>query len=192
MFGKMCHPEPQGRRILNSRFFAAFRMTRAFTLIEILLVVVILLIIVGVSAPNFSPVIKSLELKQAANDLAYLMRYAQSRSIVQNKILRLYFSDERDSYWLMQGKPEENIDAPPSKEVSEGVSPKLFERFAGRYGKSFHVSNRVVMKGKADHIDFLPDGRISKEEVELCSEAHCFIVTTKGYRGKVNVVELAS
>lgn len=164
-----------------------YRKIEGFTLIEVLLVTVILLIIAGVSAPNFSPVIQKLELKQTAGTLADMIRYSQSRSIVTNKMVRLEFSSSRDSYWLSDEEVSVENDAD-----SKSEGQKSFVRFASRYGKTLHISNRVSVKTDSDAIDFWPDGRIEKKDVEFCNSRQCLLVTTKGFWGKVNVVESAS
>ena len=67
---------------------------KAFTLIEMLLVLIILSVIVGLTVPNFGKSVNTFELKKTANDIVYLVRWAQSRAINENVNYQLAFLND--------------------------------------------------------------------------------------------------
>jgi uncharacterized protein (TIGR02596 family) len=72
---------------------------RAFTLIEILVVLAIIAVIVTFTVPNLEPVLKGSKLKQAADDLERALANAQQVAITQNRPVefRFFRYDDPDS-----------------------------------------------------------------------------------------------
>ena len=143
---------------------------KAFTLVEMLLIVVLLAVAAGLSLPNFSKSYTQLELQNTVNILTYMMRYAQSRAITQNKKMRLLFDENSKKYQLL----EEN---------KENYTPLI-----GRWGKSVIISKGVTVESLHPSIDFFPTGEIEKTDVKLCREKDCMIVTTQLQRSQVEVL----
>lgn len=150
-----------------------------FTLLEVLLVTLILVVITGVTVPNFSPVWKNLLLKQAVQDLAYHIRYAQSRSVTHNLRHRIQIESDGFEYWLAR---EESAD-------EEGKETE-WVRLEGRYGRTQRFAEEFDVETRFDWIEFLPDGAISPFELQACSRGACYSVSTLGQRGRVHVYEL--
>ncbi|MFA6378953.1 MAG: prepilin-type N-terminal cleavage/methylation domain-containing protein, partial [Candidatus Omnitrophota bacterium] len=88
---------------LSFFFFLSFfskRRKSAFTLIELLLVVALMVVIAGLSIPNLPRHLSVFQLDQTTRHVSYLMRYAQSLAVVNQKEYRLCFSLDRLKYWL--------------------------------------------------------------------------------------------
>ena len=152
----------------------------AFTMVEILLVLVILGIIAGLTIPNFSHTYKSLELKKSAEDLTFLMRYAQSRAVTKNLTMRLAFDSNFETYWLEQEKKE----GPPQ------ASQKVFERFNGRLGRTFDIPRAMKVECEKQFFNFYPDGTIEKGKIYLYSGEQCFTISTREQRAHVHLFNI--
>ena len=155
---------------------------RGFTLIEILLVVLLLSVITGLAVPNFSQSYSNFQLQKFTEDLAYTMRYAQSRAVSRNTPVRLEFNNDFSQYWLTQF-------ASPSNETETPGAAPVYEKIAGRYGRIFSTIRGIHIQSLSDHIDFFPDGRIAKQRVYVCREEKCFTISTQEQRGFVDILE---
>ena len=149
---------------------------KGFTLIEIILVVIILSIIAGFSIPNFLPLYKSLQLQNTANDLAYTMRYAQSRAVTRNILVCVEFDGIFTSYQL---KEQEDPLKDPDKDELVNIP--------GRLGRVVHVPEEIDIKGEENKACFYPGGEMDKQHIWVCSEGKCIIVSTKEHRNMVKI-----
>lgn len=154
------------------------RCRKGFTLIEVLLVTALLMIVIGLAAPNFSSTYNRLQLQRSAQDLKYLMQYAQSRAVIRQSLMHLEFDDEHKAYWLTQKAKG------PEKE-EEGS----FERLSGRLGRKYTITDGINIQTQGRTISFYPDGQIDKRRLRLCNDRRCFIISTKEQRGKVLIFE---
>ena len=150
----------------------------SFTLLEIILVVLIVAVIAGLTVPNFSKTYADIELKKGAEDLAYLMRYAQSRGVMKNIKTRLEFNPEFSEYWITEAVKDD-----------EGEQEKEFKRIPGRLGRRFNVPLGIKIELEDEFIYFYPDGSMDKEYIHVCNEKRCLVVSTKEKRGDVLVLE---
>ena len=157
------------------------RSQGAFTLIEILLVVLVLAVIVGISIPNFQNTYQKFSLKKNVDDVLYTMRYAQSRAVMKNLIVRLEFNEDFSQYWLTQEEPSE-----------ESTDKITFEDVDGSMGRIFNFDHEVKVESSGNAIQFYPDGNIDKLELKMCSEGGCFKVITNQQRGYVNAYPVES
>jgi len=148
---------------------------QGFTLIEILLVVFILSVVAAVAVPNFSRTYSNLELKRKTEDVAYLMKYAQSRSVAKRRPLRLMFDSEFEKYWL--------------EEFFEDEGEEIFKRLTSRLGKTYKIPNSIQIQMEEPPVTFYPDGRIEKRRIYLCDKEKCFTISTKEQRGHVKVYD---
>jgi prepilin-type N-terminal cleavage/methylation domain-containing protein len=68
--------------------------SKAFTLVELMLVVTIIAIMAGAAIPNFSGFLKTSTIKHATNTLAQIIRYTRSLSIEQSAVTKLTLDQE--------------------------------------------------------------------------------------------------
>jgi len=148
---------------------------KGFTLIEIIFVVVLLGIVAGLAFPNLSQGYYQFQLNQKADNLAYLMRYAQSRAVVEGKKHRLLFVLDEKKYWLEQKKDTD-------EEVEES-----YHRISGRLGRSFTLPQKMTATTDTETALFYPDGRMDKIQITVCHKDYCRTISTKEVNGYVYV-----
>jgi len=153
----------------------------SFTLVELILVTVILSFLALLSVPNFQKLYSNVKLQTKADDLAYVMRYAQSYAVTHDATLRLNFSPTLEEYWLSQSEQPDDVDA-------EGEEVE-YERLDGRMGRTWHMGEEVSLEMEEENIQFYSDGRIDKDRLYLCKNEKCYTISTKEQRGYVRVFD---
>ena len=131
---------------------------QAFTLIELLFVIVIIAITLGVSNPILRDTFDDIKLKTASQDIAGIIRYAQEQAIVKNTIISLNIDPQDKSYWLSQKNKSEEENA--EETYSE-------ERLAGRFGRTFSLSEGLTIEFLKEAVDFQPDGQPDEAVIKL-------------------------
>ena len=97
--------DPSKFKISCSIFFGsisvkAARTRAAFTLIEVILVVVISLIMLGVSLPYFAHAYKGTKLRIAARTITRMTRYARSMAIMRETTMTVVLNEETMEIYL--------------------------------------------------------------------------------------------
>jgi len=160
----------------------------AFTLIEILLVVIIIGIVLALAAPNFSKGYSRFQLNKTADDLLDLSRWAQAMAIGQKRIFALSFSDDRRSYGLVRAIENE-----------ETEDQNGFEPVNGSLGRIHQLPDAVRLEmtqpydskgnGNNGQIEFYPDGTIDKASIQLASPEQKTVLSTAQVRGMMMKVD---
>jgi prepilin-type N-terminal cleavage/methylation domain-containing protein len=153
--------------------------SRGFTLIEIILVVIILTVVTGLTVPNFSKTYKKFLLKTATDEIAFIMRYAQSRAVTKNRQVRFEFDPEFQKYWLTQEVLSDD----------ENTENKNFERFTGKNGGNYEVYRDCKVEVDDNKVDFFSDGTIEKKHIYVCNDKNCYTISTKEQRGYIQVYD---
>ena len=159
----------------------SFRPAKAFSLIELLLVAVLLSVLAGLAVPQFSKTYATFQLKETAANIAYLLRYAQGRSVVKNKKHQFQFSPDYLQYWL-------------EEEQSSGENPAgsevFFSLIPGRLGRISSVPEGVTITSDRFSIVFTPDGKIDKTKIEFQGKnGGVFTILTFAQTGYVQVLD---
>lgn len=167
------------------------KVNNAFTLIEILLVLIIVGIILAISAPNFSKGYSRFQLNKTADDLLSVSRWAQAMAIGQERIYALSFSIDRRSYSLVRVKAPLQNEGTGNTEGSD--DQESFEPVNGALGRMHSIPDaiRLVMTqpydskgtGNADLIEFYPDGTIDPATIELNSHEQKTELSSTEVRG---------
>jgi len=166
--------------LIRSKTFHKFFIKDSFTLIEILLVVILLGVIAGLVIPNFSNTYTRVQLKEAANNLSFLMQYAQNQAIVKKCNFQLIFDDERSKYWIVKQVDDEELNN----------SDLEYRRISSRFGRMVNIAPQINVETELDHITFYPDGMIQKARVYLSdNKDRYFTVSTKEQTGYVQVFD---
>lgn len=139
---------------------------------ELLLVILVIAVIAGLSVPQFRGTFSRLTLRNAVSDLAYTMRYAQSRALMRNALHRIIFTDEFRKYKILEASGDDGFSALP-----------------GRMGNIVSLAHGITLDAENETIDFYPDGAIQSETLRLCQKQQCYTVSTALQRGRVSVVQ---
>ena len=154
------------------------KVNRAFTLIEILLVVIIMGIVFATAAPNFFHGYSRFQLNKTADDLLTISRWAQAMAIGQERIYALFFSDDRRSYHLMRAVDNEITD-----------DQETFEPVSGSLGFMHRVPDTIKIDSHEDRIEFHPDGTIDPAVIELNSPEQKMVLSSAAMRGMMTKVD---
>jgi prepilin-type N-terminal cleavage/methylation domain-containing protein len=148
----------------------AFRISSAFTLIELILVMTILAIAVSFTAPALANFFRGRSLDYEARRLLALTRQGQSRAISEGLPMELWFDSSKSAYGL---EAEPSYEAVDSKAISFAFDSQLQIEFANQSsGAHFGSLGLASSSGSGNStpsshpnlpkIRFLPDGSISE------------------------------
>lgn len=141
-----------------------------FTLIELLIVVVVIAIAAAVAIPSLGR-LGGGQAESSARDLAYAIRYAQSRAMSTQTEMRLVLDEK--NFWLEEA----------------GLDDKTaFRRITGRMGVSQALDPDLQIEGFVEPLVVHADGTISPAAFRLC-HGRCMIVSTEEQIGQVSVYE---
>src|SRR5881398_1005388 len=126
--------EPTGSAMrtafLNRRF--ALRPVAAFTLMEIMIVLVLISIMAAVIVPEMKGSFEDASLRSSAREIADVLTLAYSRSVSLNQPHRVQFDAQSSKYFLEQGTRGGENEFVPLKDVvgaegklSQGVTLEL-------------------------------------------------------------------
>ena len=149
---------------------------KAFTLAEMLLVLVLLSIATALTLPNLSKSFNQVQLQNSANTLSFTMKYAQSLAITKNKQIRLLFDPSYKTYQLCEINPDPTI--------------QTCEVLKGRWGKKTPIPSDIVLTSPNTSVDFMPNGQIEKIQLRLCQKANCLLISTQEQRGQIEVLDV--
>jgi Tfp pilus assembly protein FimT len=142
-------------------------------MIEMLLVIVILAVIAGLSVPSFKKSFSGMELKNQAQELVYLMRYAQSHAVTKGVRVRLNIDLGSKKYFLTEAQEEK--------------TPPDFKPIVGQMGHVYQLSQSLDFEANDHELDFFPDGTIEKKQMRLCLEKECFVISTQEQRANIRM-----
>ena len=157
----------------------------AFTLIELLIVIVILAICYGLALPTLGDS-KELRLREAARMLAADLELAQTESITHSDNLRIVkFDTVNHRYWIA---PASTPDTPITDPLSS--QPFLVAFGTGRAGAATGVTIQAVSLGGDQEIHFNPYGspdQSTNATVTLACGTATMTVQVEAGTGEVSV-----
>ena len=135
----------------------------AFTLLELVLVMMLITIAMAIAAPNLRGFWKGHRVQDAGDQLAYMTRLARTQAVSDGAVYRLGIDPGGTGYalYVQQAEgfvliPEKNFSLPQETHIevtkADGSSP--------------------------DHIDFFPNGRTEPGSIRLFSAGYNEIVLT--------------
>lgn len=83
------------------------RSSRAFTLVELILVLLILAAITAVGVPGFRGLFIKSEMQRVSNEFVNTMRYAQQRAILERSPVRVVIDMRQNAFWVPIEEEEE-------------------------------------------------------------------------------------
>src|SRR3990167_8521568 len=79
---------------------------RAFTLLELVIVITILALTATFVLPNISAIF-GLGMKGACIEVGEMIRYTYNQAVIKNKVFRIVYDLENETYWIEYGEPIE-------------------------------------------------------------------------------------
>ncbi len=132
------------------------------------------MVVAGIALPNFGKSFGGFQLKETAQHLMYIMRYAQSRAVIKGRIHRLEFEPDFSKYWITS--------SPDDLPVEEAGN---FERVPNRLGRKFSIPDNIEAESLKQTVWFDQSGNIDKVRIYLCRSERCFTVSTQEQSGYV-------
>jgi len=145
--------KPHLRGIVSSYGFRHSNWRRAFTLIELILVLALLVIITSIAAPTMSKFIRGRALDTEARRLMALMHLAQSRAVSEGLPMMLWVDEKNGGYGLSAETSGQNGDA-KGEDLTLDSTLKLTVANVGTGGQTT-FNNLPAVK-------FLADGTIDE------------------------------
>jgi prepilin-type N-terminal cleavage/methylation domain-containing protein len=138
-------------------------MKKAFTLIELLLVIIIMGILLNLTLPVLRGNFAQLQLESFSSRLLSLMNYLQQRSVVEGRIIFINLDPNNQRYWV-QRKGEDKI-------------------------STFGIPLDLTITAQENKVAFYPDGSMDKVTVTINNRLGKSIgITSKGVFGGVKLL----
>ncbi len=142
--------------------------------------VIILGIIAGIAVPSFGPAMAHLELKETTNNIAYLMRYAQSKAVVQNTVYSIIIDRGQKKYWLARADDD-----------ADENDTQSFKKITGRLGRIFGIPDHIEIEMPKEFVLFYPEGRIEKLKIFLTNRGNqTYTIATDQQINRILVFDL--
>lgn len=154
-------PANTGNKSVHSPRVLRCSRFRAFTLIEMILVMALLVIAVSFVAPSLSGFFRGRALKSEANQIISLMHQGQSRAVSGGVPMVLWFDTTQQKYGLEEEPGYVDKD-PNAVEFTLGDNLKIEIPDNGQSANTSTDSNRDTGRAGMPQINFLPDGTISE------------------------------
>ena len=135
----------------------------AFTLLELLFVIIIIGIMVGVSFPGLKRNFDRMQLDNFSRELQSSMNYLSQRSQAEGKVIRLYI------------------------DVGNSVCWAGFDGSASRI-KNIPIPQDITVEASKDQVRFYPESRIEAVTVKLSNpQGQSVSLTSEGVLGRVKI-----
>lgn len=156
---------------------------KAFTLLELLLVVIIMGVLVGLTIPNVKNSFTNIQLSDKCKDIIALIRYGQQQAILNHRNYRLNLKIDKGQYWL-------TIQKDPV------LTPEIYQRLKTSIGKIHTLPRHTQIKEitpTANYITFYPSGDLDQVQIYLASDTgKTYCLSTTRMVGHVLVEEAKS
>lgn len=151
---------------------------RAFTLPELLLVVLIVAVVSALGSPLFSRGHELREVRRAADEAVYLLRYARVRAMTEQTLYKVDFTDRQ-------------MVLRRAVDFSESPEHTLFSNVDGSAGRARLLPAKALFYGQPQEVFCYPDGRIDRVRFFVRSADTGFVISTQEYIGHVTIREEA-
>jgi len=151
--------ERQPRPILFGAWHSSFGISSAFTLMELILVMLVISVVMAVSAPSLRGFFASRKNSDASLSVLAVAKWAGSQAVAQGRVYRLNIDGQSGQYWLT---------------AQDGGA---FVDVNGDFGQRFHVPDETTISLRTEssdpgqpgvsYVQFYPSGRSDIATIEL-------------------------
>src|SRR5262245_10376076 len=153
---------------------------RAFTLIELILVMAMLVVVLGVAFPSLKGFFQGRDIDSEARRFLSLARYGQSRAISEGMPMMLWIDAQRKAYGLQVQTGYVESDS-KALEYTLGKDLEVEARLPARTGLT-QWKPTVAGLGNVPTIRFLPDGSIGETSPDQ-------VILRQGSVNSISIVE---
>lgn len=129
---------------------------RAFTLIELILVMSIIVLIAGMVAPSLNGFTAGRRVRYSATQLVSLANYARTQSISEARAYRLNFDLSAEKYWLTADDGTGTFAALPGDLGEQHTAPD-----------GVKITMDIAKQPDGQYIAFQPDGTVDPSHITL-------------------------
>jgi len=163
------------------------RVSKGFTLLELIVVMTILAIISAAVVPMYGRSLAAIQLRSVRNDFVSLLSFVQARAVAESREYRVYIDSREGVYWVMY------FDGVDDKEE------KVFQFVEAEYGQEHAIPQGYEIKSvsapkdrnyDAYYIACYPNGACDNNATvsfKNVQDGRGFEVTTTGAMGKFEV-----
>jgi type II secretion system protein H len=142
----------------------------AFTLIELVLVLVILATAVAVVAPKFTGWRLAQQLRNASDKFLGDTRWAHTQAIANGTVYRVIIADDGQSYQVKRQEGQNFVETQSSRgratNLPDGTHMQILPDSNGNVGATDSTGGNASVKA----IDFLPSGRTQPAKIRFTSD----------------------
>ena len=132
---------------------------KAFTLLELILVMIILCTVLAMAAPSLAGFFSSRQVSDVAEHILVMTRYAKVQAIFSSNIYRIYFDPMKRRYWV------------------SSLSESEYERLENGYGNYYPMPTDIEFEfedvekdGGTYYLQFDPKGYSRESRIRLLDE----------------------
>ncbi len=141
------------------------------------MVVLIMGVVAVMAVPSAGNSFKAMALRQAADNIVFLVRYAQDQSVARQIPYKIIFSQENGTYRLTRG-----VARPEGRD-------HVFENIPDRRGRLFKVPAGVSLAPEKPEMVLSPDGTMDKNRIILSVAGKALVISSYEQRGYVRVFD---
>jgi type II secretory pathway pseudopilin PulG len=137
---------------------------RAFTLLELILVMIILCTVLGMVAPSLQGFFSSRQIKDIGEQMVALAQYAKTQSVYRSQYYRMNFDLDKRQYWLSVLEKSE------------------YQRLENDFGSKFIIPSDIDVKfenfsreGPLFYVEFNPEGYSKQCKIMLEDDKRNYI-----------------
>jgi len=137
---------------------------QGFTLLELILVMIILCTVLSMAAPSLRGFFSSRQIKDIAEQMVALTRYAKTQSVYESQYYRLNFDPDKRQYWLSC--------------LEKGDYQRLKNDFGSKFIIPADISiefENVAQDGSLFYVEFKPEGYSNQCRIMLADDNRNYI-----------------
>lgn len=164
-------------------------MKRAFTLVEIMVVVAVMGLLIGISIPAFRSIIKKAPLEQGISDVESLCRQARAEAIVRQQAMDVLFNEAEEIVALTTAARAINAPDP-----STGLMIKTTEETQLIDQVALEVDLQIIEPESDEltvdeiRIRFYPNGTSETLELRVVGDGEAYRLTLDPVTGRTAVI----